>query len=137
MEYKVEKKARRYLRKSCYHREFRTFLEENGEDCNEIPYWCKIRWLSAGTTLKKSFQLKNSIATFFKEKGESIEELENNDWSSNLGILADFMTHMNLLNIILQGKNKLITEMAKHLRNFTGKLSLMKLHLANNKLDLF
>ena len=125
------------LRKSCNHREFREFLENNEEDFNEIPYFTSIRWLSCGVTLKRFFDLRLSIVEYLKEKGEIIYELEDENWISDLAFLSDIFQHMNALNIQLQGKNKLITEMIQGIKNFIGKLNYMKIQLRDNRLDLF
>ena len=42
-------------------------------------------------------------------KGRSTDELKDESWPQDLAFAVDIITHLNDLNLKLQGKNKLIT----------------------------
>jgi len=46
-----------------------------------------------------------------KSKYKIVSELTNYDWIKDLAFLVDIATHLNILNLQLQGKNKVITNM--------------------------
>ena len=64
--------------------------------------------------------MRNEIVTFLKQKnaGFGIDELGDPDWLTNLAFPTDFTSHMNKLNLQLQGKGKFINQMYDHITVF-------------------
>jgi hypothetical protein len=59
-----------------------------------------------------------------KFKNKIVPELTKNDWIKDLAFLVDITAHLNMLNLQLQGKNKVITNMYDSINSFTIKLRL-------------
>lgn len=55
----------------------------------------------------------------------------------DLAFLVDITTHLNVLNVQLQGKNKVITNMCDSIQSFTMKLKLWETQLVSNNLVHF
>ncbi|XP_003739323.1 general transcription factor II-I repeat domain-containing protein 2A-like [Galendromus occidentalis] len=106
------------------HREFRTFLEQVGEGNGEILYYSNVRWLSCGLTLKCFWDVLDHVKTFLRRKNNSFDELSDEDWLTDFAFFVDLTSHLNALNLKLQGKGRLISEMYDCIRAFTAKLRL-------------
>jgi len=53
--------------KSLNHRKFQSLLEEHNAIYKDISLYCEVRWLNAGTCLKKFFALRKEIFAFLQE----------------------------------------------------------------------
>jgi len=91
------------------HRQFSTLLDEMDTQYGCLLYYSEARWLSRGAVLQRFFNLLKEIDCFMKSKNKIVSELTNNDWIKDLAFLVDITTHLNILNLQLQGKNKVIT----------------------------
>jgi len=58
-----------------------------------------------------------------------IPQLRDPNWQWDLAFLTDICSHCNLLNIKLQGKDKLIFELLNDVTAFEGKLKLFVQHV--------
>ena len=74
--------------------------------------------------LARVYELRNEIATFLKYKSTKATEFRNPEWVSNLAFLIHLTSHLNKLNLQLQGKNQLIHEMWRYILAFETKLQL-------------
>ncbi|KAM4562536.1 general transcription factor II-I repeat domain-containing protein 2-like [Odontesthes bonariensis] len=111
------------------HRQFDAFLFEN-DIHHGLPYHTDVRWLSRGAVLKRFYKLRNEIAEFMQAKGKPVEELDDPEWTRDLAFLVDITEHLNVLNVTMQGRNKLVTEYYDSVRAFQIKLSLWKAQLS-------
>jgi len=93
-------------------------------DYRDVVYHSEVRWLSRGTVLKKIFDFRKEIETFKDEKGKSIPELTDTQWLIDLGFLTDITYELNMLNVRLQGKKKLISDMHTDVKAFQMKIKL-------------
>ena len=59
-----------------------------------------------------------------QQKGQSIPEFQDNEWSCDFAFLIDITSHLNELNTRLQGKDQLISMMFDHIKCFKIKLRL-------------
>ena len=57
-------------------------------------------------------------------------ELDNPDWLRDLAFLVDITEHLNVLNVAMQARNKLVTEYYDSVRAFQNKLALWKSQLS-------
>jgi hypothetical protein len=96
-----------------------------------------VRWLSGGAVLKRFFDLRKEINTFLIEKGKSVPELTDPQWLIDLGFLADLTHELNMLNMELQGKNKLVSHMHTDVKAFQMKNKLFIKYIDEKKLDHF
>ena len=95
-------------------REFRQFISELDTEYGELLLHCEVRWLSKGKVLARFWSLKTSILEFLTEINElptEREYLTNNEWLNDLAFLVDITSHLNNLNLKLQGSNKLFTNL--------------------------
>jgi hypothetical protein len=71
------------------------------------------------------------------EKNENILIIKDPLWVKDLAFLTDITGHLNSLNITLQGKDQLITNMYDAITSFVQKLTLFKNHLQKKNVDVF
>jgi len=119
------------------HRQFQQFLEEFGEEYTDIPYHCEVRWLSKAKVLKRFFELSPAIVEFLKKKGKPKPMFEDLTWVADLAFLVDLTSHLNVLNISMQGEGHLITDLAEKISAFQRKLSLWKTQLSGENVAHF
>ena len=61
-----------------------------------------------------------------------VPELQNEQWVNNLAFLTDLTSHLNELNVKLQGRERIITELYGSIQAFKQKLLLWE-HQFTNK----
>ena len=61
--------------KGFNHRQFKSFLEEIGSECRDVPYHTEVRWLSRGKVLNRCFELREEICQVTESKGKDATEL--------------------------------------------------------------
>ncbi|XP_026475439.1 general transcription factor II-I repeat domain-containing protein 2B-like, partial [Ctenocephalides felis] len=115
------------------HREFRQMLLLD-EETVDLPYYCKVRWLSSGHVLIKVLSLRRQILNFFQEQGK-LCDLSDKVFLRNLAFLADMMTKQNNLNICLQGETRYIYEMWQKIQAFRKKLLFFKALLCRSEIS--
>ncbi|XP_043437632.1 general transcription factor II-I repeat domain-containing protein 2-like isoform X1 [Prionailurus bengalensis] len=119
------------------HRQFRALLEELNAQYGNLLYYTKVRWLSRGMVLKRFFELIKEIDVFMSSKGKPLPQLTSEDWIRDLAFLVDITNHLNTLNISLQRRSQVVTQMYDSVCSFLAKLSLWEAHLAANNLAHF
>ena len=97
--------------KGLRHRQFKNLLEELDAAHKDVPFYSEVRWLSRGQTLKKAFDVSKEIAEFMSGKGNPVPEFDDEQFMNDFAFAVDLTTKLNMLNISLQGKNKLISDM--------------------------
>lgn len=122
---------------ALHHRQFKEFLTEISAEYGDVVYFSNVRWLSRGQCLARFYHLHNEIDMFMNEKQESIPELSNDVWLSDLCFLVDITEKMNNLNKDLQRQNILITDAVNSINAFNKKLSLFEDQLKNNNAQHF
>jgi len=136
----VLKCINKIVARSLNRREFRQFLVDIQEEHGELLLHCDVRWLSRGKILARFWALKDSVVQFLKEINDLPEEracLENDQWLNDLAFLVDVTSHLNALNVRLQGSNKLFTHLCDDVMSFKMKLRLLIGQLAQRKFDNF
>ncbi|XP_069767039.1 general transcription factor II-I repeat domain-containing protein 2-like isoform X2 [Narcine bancroftii] len=106
------------------HHQFQQLLLEAHAEYGDLAYFCNVCWLSRGTMLEKVFALHEEVATFLENNHEDASHFRDPDWLSGLAFLVDVTSHLNNLNLQLQGKNQLVHEMYAHVVAFEAKLRL-------------
>ncbi|XP_052121419.1 general transcription factor II-I repeat domain-containing protein 2-like [Frankliniella occidentalis] len=119
------------------HRQFRSFLEGIGSEYEDMPYYNKTRWLSRAKVLKRFFDLREVLVDFLKEKNliATFPQLQKPEWIKKLAFSVDVTQHLNSMNVSLQGKDNLISDMFQIVIGFEQKLGLFVSEI--EKGDLF
>lgn len=109
--------------KGLNHRQFRSFLEECGSEYTDVPYHTEVRWLSRGKVLNRFFELREEICQFLESKGKDTAELREEKFLCELAFLCDISSHLDALNLQLQGRGRIITVYSS-VRAFKTKMCL-------------
>ncbi|XP_041419118.1 general transcription factor II-I repeat domain-containing protein 2-like [Xenopus laevis] len=127
-------KAVNFIRaKGLNHRQFQEFLRSIDADCGDVIYFSEVRWLSRGQMLKRFYDLRHEVKSFMVSKAKCVPELDDENWLTDLAFLVDLTSHLNDLNMRLQGKNQLINTMFQGITAFQTKLKLWEDQIkANN-----
>lgn len=125
------------LSRGLNHRQFRQLLTEAENQYGDLLYFCEVRWLSRGAMLERVYALREEIATFLESKNLNATEFRDPKWLSRLAFLVDLTSHLNHLNLQLQGKNQLIHDMWRHITAFETKLRLWECQLENSNYSHF
>lgn len=121
--------------KGLNHRQFKSFLEECGSEHADVPYHTEVRWLSRGKVLNRCFELREEIFQFLESKGKNTAELREQRFLCELAFLCDISSHLDALNLQLQGR--IITEMYAAVRTFKTKLCLWENQMMHGDLGHF
>ena len=70
------------------------------------------------------------MAEFMQGKGKPVLEFDDPEWTRDLAFLVDITEHLNVLNVTMQGRNKLVPEYYDSVRAFQSKLALWKTQLS-------
>ena len=121
------------------HRQFRNFIEDlNLEDKpNDVSFYCNVRWLSTSNVLSRFVELLEPISIFLKERNKPYPQLEDDEWMHNLMFLTDVMHHLQTLNLTLQGKDQLVSDLSQKIFSFQKKLRLFQRDLLSKRFDHF
>ncbi|XP_030156147.1 general transcription factor II-I repeat domain-containing protein 2 isoform X1 [Lynx canadensis] len=119
------------------HSEFTALLYELESQYGSLLYYTEIKWLSRGLVLKRFFESLEEIDHFMSSRGKPLPQLSSQDWIRDLAFLVDMTTHLNTLNMSLQGHSQVVTQMYDLIRAFLAKLCLWETHLARNNLAHF
>ena len=118
------------------HRQFKSFLVDMDSEYGELLYHTEIRWLSCGNVSKRFFALRNEIASFLEMKNEAVPLLADATFQRNLAFLTYITHHLNELNLKLQGKKQIITQMYDQVKSFKVKLRLWIKQLGEGNLAI-
>lgn len=116
--------------KALSHRQFRALLEEVDSEYKDVLYHQEVRWLSRGKVLKRFFELRHAITEFLKSKNSDTQVPTDDKWFCDVAFMVDITEQLNILNIQLQGKEQIITELFDHVKAFRSKLQLLCRHLS-------
>ena len=118
-------------------RQFKSFLVDMDSEYGELLYHTEVKWLSRGNVLKRFFALRNEIASFMKMKNMAVPLLTDATFQCHLAFLSDITHDLNELNLKLQGKKQIITQMYDHVKSFKVKLRLWIKQLGKGNLAHF
>ena len=105
----------------CYN-SHTVLLEEMESTYHDVLLHCSVRWLSCGKILLRFVECLIEIRVFFRGQGKADPELEDEKWLVKLMFLADITTHLNELNLHLQGAGKTVMCLFEVCKGFASKL---------------
>ena len=105
----------------------------------DLLYFCEVRWLSREAMLSRVCDLQKEVATFVRQKNlPYADQFFDPRWLARLALLMDITTHLSALNLKLQGKDILVTDIHAHITTFdVGKPGIVEAQLANDQLEHF
>lgn len=123
--------------KGLNHRQFQEFLKDSESEYSDVVFFAEVRWLTRAKMLKRIFDLKQEIKAFFASKSKNIPEFEDKEWVTDFAFFVDITSHLNHLNIQLQGKDQLVNTMFDLVSAFQMKLGLWEQQMKNKKFSHF
>ncbi|GBP96598.1 Protein ZBED8 [Eumeta japonica] len=100
------------------HRLFKKLCQEMGSEHEVLLYYTEVRWLSRGQVLKRLFELREEVLLFLKTKKIHCMNILKEDFVEGLAYLADIFTHLNEINLSLQGPAVTIVDASERLKGF-------------------
>ena len=108
------------------HRLFQAFCQEIGSEHSVLLFYTEVRWLS------RVMELHEEIAQFLQEKSNELaDNFKPQQFILSLAYLADMFTHLNELNISMQGSGGNIMTANQKLSAFIHKLPVWKRRVEN------
>jgi len=86
-----------------------------------------VRWLSKGKALERFVELRAQVVDFSKQSkskaaADHLRILQDMGYMCNVAFLTDIFSHLNTLNLQLQGKEKSVVDLVEKLEAFGNKL---------------
>ncbi|CAB1352523.1 unnamed protein product [Coregonus sp. 'balchen'] len=116
---------------SLQHRLFRALLEEMSAEHKDLLLHNDVRWLSKGRVLERVCDLCDELS---QKASDFLSFLTDNKVISDVTFLCDIMSHLNHLNLRLQGKNHTVADMYEAIEAFQSKLHLLERDIHGRKL---
>ncbi|KAK5855570.1 hypothetical protein PBY51_007235 [Eleginops maclovinus] len=120
--------------KALSHRQFKALLDEMDAQYGDVLYHQEVRWLSRGKVLRCFFDLREEIREFQAMKTNNIQVPTDSHWLADLAFLVDITELLNILNLQLQGRDQMITQMYDHVKAFKQKFQLLSRHLSKGEI---
>ncbi|XP_034547514.1 general transcription factor II-I repeat domain-containing protein 2-like [Notolabrus celidotus] len=115
------------------HRQFIQLLEESETEHTDVLYHSNVCWLSLGKVFRRVWDLRGEIWTFLETVGKADEfaDLQDPAWLCDFAFGVDVMSHLNDLNLKLQGKNMFVHELYSFMQAFKAKLTPFSQQMTN------
>lgn len=109
----------------------RSFLTEVNAAFDDLLLHNNIRWLSKGKVLERFWAIRNELQVFLSEQKSAkaklfMDFLQNPEKMAAVAFLTDITSHLNNLNLKLQGKNNTVCELMSAVWAFQRKLEVFK-----------
>ena len=126
---KLVTKTVNYIRGHAHnHRQFSQLLEDIDNQFTSLPFYTEVYWSSCHKELKRFY---------FRRRKAKTHKMKDESWQQDLAFAVDITAHISDLNLKLQGKGKLITELYDDIKCFINKLGLWRAQLAHDNLFHF
>uniref|UniRef100_A0A3B3VE12 SPIN-DOC-like zinc-finger domain-containing protein n=1 Tax=Poecilia latipinna TaxID=48699 RepID=A0A3B3VE12_9TELE len=115
-------------------RQFKTLLDEVGNNYHGLLLHSNVRWLSRGKVLSRFAACLNEIRNFLEMKGIEHPELVETEWLLKFYYLVDMTEHLNQLNVKMQGIGNTVLSLQHAVFPFENKLELFIMDLETGRL---
>ncbi|MBN3290676.1 SCND3 protein, partial [Polypterus senegalus] len=124
---------------STQHRLFRKFVLESQASHDDLLLHNDVRWLSKGKALERFVELRAQVVDFLKQSkskaaADHLRIMQDTLYMCNVAFLTDIFSHLNTLNLQLQGKGKSVVDLVEKLDAFGNKLDLFHADLLSGRL---
>ncbi|XP_069599634.1 general transcription factor II-I repeat domain-containing protein 2-like [Ranitomeya imitator] len=118
-------------------RQFKTLLDEVGNNYPGLLLHSNVRWLSRGKVLSRFAACLSEIRTFLEMKNVDHPELSNTEWLLKFFYLVDMTEHLNQLNVKMQGVGNTVLSLQQAVFAFENKLELFIADIETGRLIHF
>nr|XP_055069906.1 SCAN domain-containing protein 3-like [Misgurnus anguillicaudatus] len=122
-----------YLRASSalQHRLLRAFLTDVNAAYNDLLLHNNVRWLSKGKVLERFWAIRKDLEMFLSQQKNVkarhfLDFLKNDDNLELVAFLVDITSHLNELNLKLQGQGNTVCDLIAAVRSFERRLEIFK-----------
>ncbi|XP_073702034.1 SCAN domain-containing protein 3-like [Garra rufa] len=122
-----------YLRASSalQHRLLRAFLTEVNAAYDDLLLHNNVRWLSKGRVLERFWAIRKDLEMFLSQQknvkaSHYLDFLRDNDTMEAVAFLVDITSHLNELNLKLQGQGNTVCDLMAAVRSFERRLEIFK-----------
>nr|XP_023701213.1 SCAN domain-containing protein 3-like [Paramormyrops kingsleyae] len=124
---------------STQHRLFRKFVLESQASHDDLLLHNDVRWLSKGKALERFVELRAQVVDFLKQSkskaaADHLCVMQDTLYVCNVAFSTDIFSHLNTLNLQLQGKGKSVVDLVEKLDAFGNKLDLFHADLLSGRL---
>ncbi|XP_028648976.1 protein ZBED8-like [Erpetoichthys calabaricus] len=105
-------------------RQFKTLLDEVGNNYPGLLLHRNVRWLSRGKVLSCFAACLSKIRTFLEMRNVEHPELANTEWLLKFYYLVDMTEHLNQLNVKMQDVGNTVLSLQQAVFAFENKLEL-------------
>ncbi|KAE8277565.1 General transcription factor II-I repeat domain-containing protein 2B [Larimichthys crocea] len=123
--------------KGLNHRQFKAFLDGLRTEYGDVLYHTDVRWLSQGNVLQRFFKLREEIHLFMESKGKYTTEFRDETFLREMSFLCDITSHLNEMNLQLQGRGRVISDLYSTVKAFKTKMSLWETQMRKENLSHF
>ena len=115
--------------RSLNHRRFQNHLAAlDDAEFGDVLFYNSVHWLSQGAFLERFAALLPNIVSFLKEIDHPVAHLEDDKFRVRLCVLTDIFGHLNKLNLLLQGRYKMLCNSYEAVNGFEDRVTLFKCH---------
>lgn len=97
------------------HCQFIQLLEEREAEHTNMLYHSNVRWLSLGKVFRRVWEFRGETVKFLETVGKAIEFAQQDPyWLYDFSFGLEVLSHLNDLNVKLQGKKAYVHELRSH-----------------------
>ena len=105
------------------HRLYQLLTKEMGVRHMGLLFYTKVCWLSRAECIYRLYKLQNEVKIFLRENKNNIHvHFHNKEFVVMLAYLADVFSHLNDMNVSLQGRDVTVSDVKDKLAGLTARM---------------
>ncbi|XP_059362102.1 zinc finger BED domain-containing protein 5 [Carassius carassius] len=117
---------------------FCVLCEEMGSEHVQLLLHTEVQWLSRGKVLSRLFELHKEVHMFLQDTNFPLSDIfEDTVWLSQLAYLSDIFSHLNELNLGLQGLSINVFDVQDKINALLKKLELFEIKIKTGDVSAF